>query len=86
MASNDGKELAQSQVNGAIAAMQTYVNLANRSLDTLDTAKVETDPDVQMLLAHLQALTRGGLRLARELQGAEDEIEGLRKRLREGTV
>lgn len=72
--------------SATVNAVQQYLALVDRSLDTIAPEKREADKDVAMLLSHLAAFKRGLLRMMDELHAAEDQVEGLRARLKSGSL
>jgi hypothetical protein len=70
--------------SAVVKSVQDYLDLMHRSLDTIASEKKVCDSDVAMLLSHVAALERGLLRMLDEVHGAEDQIEGLRARLKSG--
>ena len=68
------------------ANVERFLRMVEVSLGTLDPVKVERDPDVGMLTAHVRALIMGVRRIAAARNDAEDEAAGLRERLRRGSI
>lgn len=61
--------------------VRDYVAMVQRSLDTIDPAKRESDTDVAMLLSHVNAMGRGLDRLCGEIEDRDALIAGLRAKV-----
>lgn len=66
--------------------IEVFVQMMNKSLETISEDKRKNDKDVQMLLAFVGQLQNGVKRTLAALRDAEDRIEGLRTQVRGSTV
>ncbi len=66
--------------------VEVFMQMMNKSLETISEDKRENDKDVQMLLAFVGQLQNGLKRTLAALRDVEDRIEGLRSQMRGSTV